>query len=144
MQLQLAFEREFGGGDDLALLVDQMAVAVEAALKTSFPAECYNVIVASGELMRQLNRDFRQVDSVTDVLSFPLGPENEINGEIYICWPKVLSQAQEYGHSRQREFAYLLAHGILHLLGYDHGAEPNPAMRAMEESILARMNLRRV
>ena len=101
------------------------------------------VIVASGELVRQLNRDFRNTDAVTDVLSFPLGDEGEITGEIYICWPRVVSQAGEYGNSLEREFGFLLVHGILHLLGYEHGDEPNPEMRALEEKILERINLGR-
>ncbi|MDD4658739.1 MAG: rRNA maturation RNase YbeY [Eubacteriales bacterium] len=143
MQLQLFFEQEFDTGD-LDSLVEQTVQAVEGAFNTSFPQECYNVIVASEELVRQLNRDFRHNDSVTDVLSFPLGAESEITGEIYICWRRVESQAQEYGHSRQREFCFLLVHGILHLLGYEHGEEPNPEMRAMEEKILERLNLGRV
>ncbi|MDD2281996.1 MAG: rRNA maturation RNase YbeY [Eubacteriales bacterium] len=144
MQLQLFYEQEFEGAGDLAFLVNQTAQAVEEAFSTSFPQECYNVIVASEGLVRQLNRDFRHNDSVTDVLSFPLGAGDEITGEIYICWRRVESQAQEYGHSRQREFCFLLVHGILHLLGYDHCEEPNPEMRAMEEEILARLNLGRV
>lgn len=136
---------EFEGTDSLAALTEKTAAAVRAVFQESFPRECYNVIVASAQLVRLLNRDFRQVDAVTDVLSFPLGQEGDrVTGEIYICWPRVESQAREYGHSREREFCFLLVHGILHLLGYDHGEEPNPKMRALEEKILESINLGRV
>lgn len=107
--------------------------------------------------MRQLNRDARGIDAVTDVLSFPyldgikgkqftaadfphdvnLETGNLMLGEIDICLPIVFLQAQEYGHSRQRECAYLALHGFLHLLGYDHMTDADKAeMRALEEQIL--------
>lgn len=123
----------------LARVVPSVVSTVDMPVET----ENYHVIITSQEYIRQLNRDFRQKDCVTDVLSFPLGSENEITGEIYICWDKVNSQASEYGHSWQREFSYLLVHGILHLLGFEHGDEPNPAMREMEEKILAAMGMGR-
>lgn len=143
MQLFLLAEEEFGGREGLTALVEKTAAAVEGTFETSFPLECYNVIVATEGLVRGLNRDFRGVDAVTDVLSFPLGPEEDITGEIYICWPRVESQALEYGHGLEREFCFLLVHGILHLLGYEHGDEPNREMRVMEEKILNRLDLGR-
>jgi len=103
----------------------------------------FNVVVTNDSLISDLNRDFRHKDSLTDVLSFPLGKKDEINGEIYICWSRVLSQAEDYGHTWQREYAYLLVHGILHLLGYEHGSEPCPEMRKMEEKTLGLMEMGR-
>ena len=144
MQLQLFFEQENTEIEsELGNLVDMTARAVEQAICASLEQECYNVIVASEDLIRQLNRDYRQQDSVTDVLSFPLGPGDEVTGEIYICWARIISQSEEYCHSWQREFCFLLVHGILHLLGYEHGDLPNPEMRAMEEKILAIQKLGR-
>lgn len=143
MQLQLYFEGEFDA-PDLDSLAQKVALEVNSIFGSSASKECYNVIVASEELVRRLNRDYRNKDAVTDVLSFPLGEEDEITGEIYICWPRVKSQAVEYGNSLHREFCFLLVHGILHLLGYDHGEEPNPEMRALEEKILERINLGRI
>lgn len=144
MQLQLYFEEEFDNVGDLVSLVDEVAEGVRSFFGSSIAEEWYNIIVASEELVRRLNRDFRNNDAVTDVLSFPLGDEDEITGEIYICWNRVESQAMEFGNSLHREFSFLLVHGILHLLGYDHGDEPNPEMRALEETILERINLGRV
>jgi probable rRNA maturation factor len=144
MQLQLYFEEEFDNVGDLGSLVNEVAEAVRSLFGSSVAEEWYNIIVASEDLVRSLNRDFRNNDAVTDVLSFPLGDEDEITGEIYICWTRVKSQAIEYGNTVHREFCFLLVHGILHLLGYDHDDEPNPEMRALEEKILERINLRRV
>lgn len=143
MQLHLYFDWEFDNIPPLDLLAQKIARTINSVFGSTVSRECYNVIVASGELVRQLNRDFRNTDAVTDVLSFPLGDEGEITGEIYICWPRVVSQAGEYGNSLEREFGFLLVHGILHLLGYEHGDEPNPEMRALEEKILERINLGR-
>lgn len=120
-----------------------------------------NVALVNASVIKRLNREFRQVDKVTDVLSFPtldggknkiicsyLTKENfiaDINmetgnimlGDIYICLKKVKQQAKEYGHSLEREFCYLGVHGLLHLMGYDHMVDEEKAvMRDMEEKIL--------
>ena len=128
----------------LAALAQRTVAAVEEVFGESFPEQRINIIIAQESLIEELNRDYRGKDSVTDVLTFPLGLEEEVTGEIYICWQRVISQSREYGHSWQREFAYLLIHGILHLLGYQHGSEPNPEMRAAEEKVLSRLELGRV
>lgn len=117
--------------------IDEIIAKVPKAVSTFHKVDSlnFNVIIASDELVQHLNRDFRKKDRLTDVLSFPLG-DDDIAGEIYICWSKVLSQAEDYGHCWRREFAYLLVHGILHLLGYEHGDDPSPEMREREEEIL--------
>ena len=84
-----------------------------------------SVSVVDGEQIKELNRDFRNIDRVTDVLSFPIGDKNPETGEIVLgdivlCAEKVISQAQEFGHTRKRELAFLTCHSMLHLLGYDH------------------------
>ncbi|MDO5037085.1 MAG: rRNA maturation RNase YbeY [Tissierellia bacterium] len=93
------------------------------------------------EEIRQLNRDYRQVDKVTDVLSFPLfetypGQPKQL-GDIVINIKQCQRQAQEFGHSFERELTYLTAHSLLHLYGYDHIEEEDKAkMRPLEEEIL--------
>jgi len=99
--------------------------------------------------IRALNRAHRGVDRVTDVLSFPLaGPDGTAFvlppsepthlGDVVVALDQARRQAARYRHSFERELAYLTAHGILHLLGYDHEAEAERArMRAREEEILA-------
>ena len=144
MHLDLLFEQDCKESHGLIGLVSSTAEAVQAVFNNPFAQERYNVVVASEQFIRRLNRDYRQVDSVTDVLSFPLPEGVAATGEIYICWARVVSQAEEYGHSWQREFCYLLVHGILHLLGYEHGAKPNPKMRSLEEDILGRLKLGRI
>ena len=98
--------------------------------------------------IQNLNRDYRYKDSVTDVLSFPLGENgiydiNPENGrmmlvDIVICCERAKHQAMEYCHSEMREFCYLTVHSLLHLLGYDHMNDVSKnEMRAIEEGIMA-------
>lgn len=124
-----------------------------------------SIVVTSDEEIRALNREYRGIDSPTDVLSFPLlepeapgaviepgraggiAPAGEpvALGDIVISLPRAIEQAREYGHSLERELAFLTVHGTLHLLGYDHVTqELEAAMRAREEAILASLGLRRM
>lgn len=105
--------------------------------------------------IQEINRQYRGIDSVTDVISFALdegeeelaiigGAEEKLLGEIVICYTRAEEQAQEYGHSLQREICYLTAHGMLHLLGYDHMLESDKAqMREQEEKVMAALGLER-
>jgi len=95
--------------------------------------------------IRQLNADHRRIDAVTDVLSFPLFapgfvlPEGQPQhlGDIVVSYPRAVAQADEFGHSVEREVAYLVAHGVLHVLGYDHEQEAEcERMRRKEEEAL--------
>ena len=120
---------------------------VEASLdyeKCPYEAEV-NVILTDNETIREINRDHRQIDSATDVLSFPMvdyeaasefdhvedagedcfNPETGelMLGDIVISVEKVEEQAEKYGHSQTRELAFLVAHSMLHLCGYDHMEE---------------------
>lgn len=115
-----------------------------------------DITMVDKEQIQELNRDTRQIDRATDVLSFPaldnivfpfeikdyqemLSPENNTLyiGEIIICRDIMKEQAVEYGHSEQRECAFLITHGLLHLLGYDHIEEDERrVMRAKEEEVL--------
>lgn len=102
--------------------------------------------------IRELNSRYRGVDSVTDVLSFAMregepipGEEGEVLlGDVVISLQAAMRQASEYGHSFVREAAYLTAHGVLHLMGYDHQEEDaRNIMRGKEEAVLTRLNLSR-
>ena len=104
--------------------------------------------------IRSYNRQFRHKDAKTDVLSFPLGenhvweknPSNGLFmlGDIVISTETAYAQAAEYGHSPEREFAFLTAHSMLHILGYDHENEQERVqMRLLEEEILTNLGLAR-
>jgi probable rRNA maturation factor len=98
--------------------------------------------------IRDLNATYRNMDNVTDVLSFPLDEKDgrgvDILGDVVICLPQALAQAEEYGNSAAREVSYLTAHSILHLLGYDHENETDKAeMRAAEEQVMEKLQLQR-
>lgn len=115
-----------------------------------------NITLTNNEEIHIINKQYRNVDRPTDVLSFPMYereeiPElrrndnifaEEILGDIIISIPKVKEQAEEYGHSFERELAYLTTHGMLHLLGYDHMIdEEKEQMRNKEEKILEKLNI---
>lgn len=102
-----------------------------------------SLVFADNESIRELNKTYRSKDSATDVLSFPLwDPEEEeveeiLLGDIIISLERAVTQAEEYGHSLEREVTYLMVHGILHLVGYDHLVEEDKKiMREHEEKIL--------
>lgn len=113
-----------------------------------------DIHLTGNDRIREINREFREIDSSTDVLSFPLleakdgrieysdldrDPENKkiILGDIIISVEKAVSQAQEYGHSVEREMAFLVCHGMLHLLGYDHDdKEREELMTGLQKDIL--------
>ena len=87
----------------------------------------FNVIIVNNEEIHDLNKNYRNIDKPTDVITFALEDYKDnfkVNirmlGDIYISYDKVISQALEYGHSKEREICFLAIHGILHLLGYDH------------------------
>ena len=112
--------------------------------------------LVTAEEIRQVNRRFRRIDRVTDVLSFPQlsftpGEDEEKNergeiilGDILICVARARSQAEEYGHSLRRELAFLTAHSMLHLLGYDHQTKAQEQeMFAKQEQILQSLGIPR-
>ena len=96
--------------------------------------------------IRKLNRDYRDKDSVTDVLSFPLDDDFAIQtnllGDIIICCKRAIEQAKEYNHSIKREIVYLVVHSMFHLLGYDHIDESDKIiMRNKEKSALKEIGI---
>ena len=131
-----------------------------AAEGVSVPCEV-DVLLTNDENIHQINKDMRDVDRPTDVLSFPefdlhpgeLPTEEDADpgtglvplGDMVISMEHVAAQAKEYGHSNRRELAYLVTHSVLHLLGYDHLDEgpQKQQMRAREEAILAELGITR-
>ncbi len=111
---------------------------IKAALKLHGPKKLVSVLVTDDEDIRGLNRQFRDIDKPTDVLSFPSQEEGFL-GDIAISLEKAQSQAQEYGHSLEREVAFLTAHAMLHLFGFDHMEEKDDTvMRQQQREILKR------
>ena len=105
----------------------------------------FNIIIVNEEKIHYLNKQYRNIDKPTDVISFALedddkmtSPEDiRILGDIYICLEKVISQAKEYNHSFERELTFLCVHGLLHLLGYDHmNKEDEKIMFSKQEEVL--------
>lgn len=104
--------------------------------------------------IREINKEYRNIDKETDVLSFPMFEKDEISkisgevqdvlGDIVISIPRVKEQALEYGHSFERELAYMVVHGFFHLMGYDHEKEEDKVqMRAKEEKVLEALSILR-
>ena len=104
----------------------------------------FNIIIVDKNTIQKLNREYRNKDSVTDVISFALEDDNtfiktdlRVLGDIYICLDRAKEQASEYGHSLLRELSFLSVHGLLHLLGYDHQTkEDENVMFGLQELIL--------
>lgn len=111
----------------------------------------FSVIFVEDEEIHAMNRDYRGVDRVTDVISFAFEDNNDLVyneirmlGDIYICIPQMKRQAESYSHSEKRELSFLAVHGLLHLLGYDHmNEEDEKVMFALQELILNEQNITR-
>lgn len=146
---------------------DANCALIRRTIRTALAAEgltasCeVDVLLTDDDGINEINRELRQVDRPTDVLSFPEfeltpgqlpGPEDADPGtgliplgDMVLSMERVAAQAREYGHSKRRELSYLVTHSVLHLLGYDHLDEgPMKAqMRAREEAIMALLGLER-
>ena len=113
-------------------------------MKEKASASIFSIIFVSEEEIQTINKTYRQIDKVTDVISFAFEDnkddfmlENRVLGDIYICIPRMISQAKEYGHSETRELSFLVVHGLLHLLGYDHmNKEDEEKMFGLQKEIL--------
>ena len=140
--------------------------ALAAAFNGEFEADCdlsCEVVIVDEEEIFRLNSEIRNIQKVTDVLSFPsledirgefLSADNYADeldeednlfiGSIAVCEKRAKEQAEEYGHSFERELNYLVTHGVFHLLGYDHMTDGDKAeMRVREERVLKKLNLTR-
>ena len=116
-----------------------------------------NIVLTNPETIKQTNAKYRNIDKETDVLSFPMFQKEEIEqikkqqssnlpedvlGDIMVSIPRVIEQSKEYGHSVERELAYMIVHGFYHVMGYDHiEEEDKKIMRSKEENILNKMNI---
>ena len=160
MNHEILIETEVDGAEPYAGLLRRVIPAALEAEGVSFPCEV-DVLLTDDDGIHEINRELRQVDRPTDVLSFPEfeltpgqlpGPEDADPGtgliplgDMVLSMERVAAQAREYGHSKRRELSYLVTHSVLHLLGYDHLDEgPMKAqMRAREEAIMALLGLDR-
>jgi len=110
----------------------------------------FNIIFVDSKSIHEINRTYRNIDRVTDVISFALEDNKTIEldhrllGDIYICVERAHEQALEYGHSFLRELSFLTIHGLLHLLGYDHMTEEDEKiMFSKQDEILNEFGIRR-
>lgn len=152
-QLDIQIDESITASIDAALLRRVADLVLQAEGQTG-TIETSLLITNDAEL-QQLNRDYRGIDAPTDVLSFAAeeGAPGFVRppemprylGDLAISYERVLAQAAEYGHSVERELAFLTVHGLLHLLGYDHerGPDDERAMRAREEAIMALLGIQR-
>ncbi|MBO5453455.1 MAG: rRNA maturation RNase YbeY [Clostridia bacterium] len=149
-------------------LTDELNSLIENVIKTALSIhgiDCdteVSLLFTDADEIRQINNDYRNTDKVTDVLSFPQLEFEEEGvimeeylpkageypylslGDVVINVEQVYAQAQEFGHSRERETGYLVTHSILHLLGYDHMEEDEKKrMRAKEEEIMSVLGIGR-
>ena len=111
----------------------------------------FNIIIIDNERIHEINREYRNIDRETDVISFAMEDEMDVKytdfrllGDIYISHDRVISQAKEYEHSELREICFLATHGILHLLGYDHmEPEDEKVMFGLQNELLDGYNIKR-
>lgn len=155
---------------DLDLSLNYLELAEEVAEAVLDYEQCpyesqIELLLTDNEEIQRINQEFREIDRPTDVLSFPMvdfetpaeydfledddscfDPETGelMLGNIVISKEKVISQAEEYGHSVKREYAFLIAHSMLHLLGYDHMEEEERAvMEGKQREILKQLGIER-
>ena len=144
---------------------DQYEETIKKVLEQCFKEEgmekskiYVSITLTTPEHIHEINKQYRNVDRATDVLSFPIFEKEEIDekirtqnfehedvlGDIIISIEKVKEQAIEYGHSFEREFAYMLVHGFYHLMGYDHIEDSDKViMRKKEEMVLNKLGITR-
>lgn len=140
--------------DDLYETMEEVGILTLTTAGTMDNYEV-SVLITTNDELRAINKEYRKVDRETDVLSFPLlessgddeplffsETEEIVLGDVVISAEKAKEQSEDFGHSFTREMCYLLVHGILHLLGYDHETEENKKeMRLKEEAVLLKMDI---
>ncbi|USK36336.1 rRNA maturation RNase YbeY [Bacillus sp. F19] len=148
--------------DETELLTEEQLEMVESLLQHAAEAERVaqdaelSVTFVDNEKIKEINRDYRSKDQVTDVISFAMEEQGEgevsivgvdmppVLGDIIISVPRASEQAEEYGHSFTRELGFLAVHGLLHLLGYDHMTEEDEKkMFGKQKEILDAYGLKR-
>lgn len=142
--------KENSNYDDLINKVIEKCFEIENLQNTNLYV---SVILTTPNIIKNINNEFRNIDKETDVLSFPMFEKDEMYhvteeealGDIIISIERVKEQAEEYGHSFERELAYMLVHGFYHLMGEDHMNEEEKArMRQKEENVLQKLNINRI
>ena len=156
-QISISTEVEGADSEETCALIRSTIATALAAQGVEVPCEI-DVLLSDDAGIHAINLDMRGVDRPTDVLSFPVfdltpgeKPQEDPDsgcvplGDMVLSLERVEAQAQEYGHSRERELSYLVVHSVLHLLGYDHLDEgPQKAqMRAREDAIMEKIGLTR-
>jgi probable rRNA maturation factor len=131
---------------------DYLDGVIKSTLKHEKVDNCvFSIIFVSQEEIQRINKEYRGIDKITDVISFAFEDNENVSyndirilGDIYICIPRMKSQAKDYGHSEKRELSFLTVHGLLHLLGYDHQEkEEEKEMFELQELILNGENITR-
>ena len=150
--MNILFSEEIMPGQSI---IDRIREAASLSVKSQDldPARIeVSVTFVGPEEIRELNQQFRGVDKVTDVLSFPQYESLEAMpekgplclGDVVICSEQALLQADEFGHSPERELVYLFVHSIFHLMGYDHlEEEDKKSMRDQEEKVMTLLGIER-
>ena len=160
MEHQIIFEAEVDVPDGLEEQLNTVITAALSAEQVDVPCEV-NILVTDDAAIHEINLDMRGVDRPTDVLSFPMfelapgehpgeedaDPDTGLVplGDMVLSLERATAQAEEFGHSVEREICYLAVHSVLHLLGYDHmdEGEMKAQMRAREEAILGTLGITR-
>ena len=145
-------------------VIKETVEAIKACLRMMLPGGKYNItlMLCDDEYIKKLNSKFRNKNTATDVLSFPLlessspgkvvyddvdiDPDTKevMLGDIIISYQRALAQAEEFGHTKERELTYLAIHSLLHLIGYDHkDDESKKQMRGKEEELLTILGINR-
>lgn len=127
------------------LNVKEYIKTIKKALKKEKCTSSMEVIFVSNEEIKSINKMYREIDEVTDVLSFINDDlDNKSLGDIFIAVDRAKEQAERFGHSNKREFAFLAVHGYLHLIGYDHETkEDEELMFKLQEEILLKAKIER-
>lgn len=155
MTINIEYETDQELGIDYASLASLVADKIMEMERCPYDGQV-NLVLTDNEEIKRVNTEFRGIQSPTDVLSFPMIPfetpadysiveEDEsyfdldsdelLLGDIMISVPRVFAQAEEYGHSVKREFCFLVAHSMLHLLGYDHMTEDEAKVMEGKQSL---------
>ena len=144
----LDIEEEKKYVDILNTVIEQCFVEEKLEKKNLY----VNIVLTNPKNIRKMNRQYRNIDKETDVLSFPMFEKEELDkrkdinedilGDIVISIERVYEQAKEYEHSFERELAYMVVHGFYHLMGYDHMEESDKKeMRKKEENVLQKLKI---
>lgn len=158
MTIDISYETDIELDIPYEDIVRQMVVAALDYENCPYEAEV-SVTVVDNKEIQKINKTYRNIDKATDVLSFPMyqyekaadfdnlddsafNPESGelLLGDIVISAEKVTAQAKEYGHSKEREFAFLLVHSMLHLLGYDHMEEEERLVMESKQKEILELN----